>query len=116
MAADTSTEIDVSIYAITAATNGAFGFLETVEAMPDVTGTAKTSEGAVAAARAKLRKRLAAMEAAGTVMPAAPAPMVAPRMLDLLKDADDAAPAEFLEQRRRRAAFAAEFEATSRDM
>jgi hypothetical protein len=41
---------------------------------------------------------------------------VAPRLLDLLKDADDAAPPEFIEQRRQRAAFAAEFEATSRDI
>jgi hypothetical protein len=66
MAARASGEIDVSAYSVAVATNGAFGFRATA------------SDGAVAAARANLRKRLAAMEAAGTAAPPPAAPRLRP--------------------------------------
>lgn len=126
-------DLDVSAYSMTMAKNGAFGFRATVDAVPTISGATKTAEAATTAARTKLRKHLAELQAAGTLLPPPQPPKPAttetkteaglaapaPRLLKLLTQADASAPAAFLEQRRKHAAVAAvaaEFTAASREI
>jgi hypothetical protein len=126
----TSDGPDVSAYSMTIAKNGAFGFRATVDAVPTISGAGNTTEAATTAARTKLRKHLAELQAAGTALPppVAPKPATteaktetslatpAPRLLELLAQADASAPAAFLEERRKNAAVVAEFTNASRDI
>ncbi len=126
----TSDGPDVSAYSLTIAKNGAFGFRATVDAVPTISGAGKTTESATTAARTKLRKHVAELQAAGSPLPPPmpPKPVAtetkteadlaapAPRLLELLAQADASAPAAFLEERRKSAAVVADFTAASREV
>lgn len=126
----TSDAPDVSAYSLTITKNGAFGFRATVDTVPTISGAGKTTETATTAARTKLRKHLAELQAAGSPLPSPtpPKPIAtepktdvelaapAPRLLELLAQADASAPATFLEERRKAAAVVEDFTAASRDV
>jgi predicted RNase H-like HicB family nuclease len=130
MPTHTSDAPNVSAYSLTIAKNGAFGFRATVDTVPTISGAGKTTEAATTAARTKLRKHLAELQAAGAPLPSPTPPKPAateakaetspaapaPRLLELLAQADASAPAAFLEERRKNAAVAAEFTNASRDI